>query len=141
MQCRIQDGSVFNISFWGSHITWSKVCQNGNKCNSLYFGGKQSSDHDKEINTVNETPVCLAKQKNASSRRHERINTRFDGKKKKTQITFCEFCRGFPNRKKRNFTPWGYEWKNIKMIRVISSFADGPVNFNPTGPAKTRPNS
>ena len=24
--------------------------------------------------------------------------------------------------------------KNFKMIRVISSFADGPVNFNPTGP-------
>lgn len=74
MQCRIQDGSIFNISFWGSNKTWSKVCQNGNKCNSLYFGGKQSSNHDKEINTVNETPAWPNK-KNASSRRHERINT------------------------------------------------------------------
>ena len=27
--------------------------------------------------------------------------------------------------------------KNFKMIRVISSFADGPVNFNPTpGPVE-----
>lgn len=41
---------------------------------SLYFGGKQSSNHDKEINTVNETPAWPNK-KNASSRRHERINT------------------------------------------------------------------
>ena len=30
------------------------------------------------------------------------------------------------------------ERKNLKMIRVISSFGDGPVNFNPTGPAEDR---
>ena len=26
--------------------------------------------------------------------------------------------------------------KNLKMVRVISSFADGPVHFNPTGPGE-----
>ena len=28
------------------------------------------------------------------------------------------------------------ETKKFEMIRVIRSFADGPVNFNPSGPAK-----
>ena len=32
----------------------------------------------------------------------------------------------------------GSERKKIKMIRVIGSFADGPENFNPTGPAERR---
>ena len=39
---------------------------------------------------------------------------------------FCEFCREFSHRNE----------KNLKMIRVISSFADGPVNLNPTGPSE-----
>lgn len=26
--------------------------------------------------------------------------------------------------------------KKMEMIRVTSSFADGPVNFNPTGPVE-----
>ena len=30
----------------------------------------------------------------------------------------------------------GSEQKKMKMIRVNSSFADRPVNFNPTGPAE-----
>ena len=30
----------------------------------------------------------------------------------------------------------GSEQKKLEMKRVISSFADGPVNFNPTGPAE-----
>ena len=31
--------------------------------------------------------------------------------------------------------------KKFEMIRVIRSFADGPENFNPTDPRKTRPKS
>ena len=43
------------------------------------------------------------------------------------------FCREFPKWKTWNIA-WGSEEKNnLKMIRVISCFADGPVNFNPTG--------
>ena len=30
----------------------------------------------------------------------------------------------------------GSERKKLEMIRVISSFADGPINFNPTGPSE-----
>ena len=35
----------------------------------------------------------------------------------------------------------GSERKKLEMKRVISSFADGPVNFNPTSPAEYQPKS
>ena len=51
---------------------------------------------------------------------------RFDRKENKI---FCEFCREF-------HTNSIHPKKSLKMIRVISSFADGSVNFNLTGPAE-----
>ena len=35
----------------------------------------------------------------------------------------------------------GSKRKKLEMKRVISSFADGPVNFNPTSPAEYQPKS
>ena len=92
---------------------------------SLYsfFGGKLLSD-DKDINTESETP--------APTRRHGRINTNGWGLTRKQNVLFCG---EFPKRKTWN-TPLGSEQKNFKMIKVISSFADGPLNFNPTSPAE-----
>ena len=92
---------------------------------SLYsfFGGKWLSD-DKEINTESETPV--------PTRRHGRINTNGWGLTGTQNVLFC----GDSRNKKHEILPEDLN-KKFKMIRVISSFADGPVNFNPTpGPVE-----
>ena len=83
---------------------------------SLYsfFGGKLLPDN-KEINTESETP--------APTRRHGRINTAEVWRENKILV----FCREFPKRKTWN-TPLGSEQKNFKMIKAISSFADGPAS-------------
>ena len=42
-----------------------------------------------------------------------------------------------PRNDKHEILPEDLKKKNnLKMIRVVSSFADGPVNFNPTGPVE-----
>ena len=106
--------------------TWAKVCRNGNKCKAHCILSLEESDYQMIKKLTQNLKHLFRPGGNG------RINTNGWCLTGKQNVLFC----GDSRNKKHEILPEDLK-KKFKMIRVISSFADGPVNFNPTpGPVE-----
>ena len=136
MDCGIQDGGFCNFVSTGHLMyqfflwwikTWAKVCRKRSNARLavLFLWRKALLSDDREINTASETPALTKKTCKFQGAWKDKYKwLRFDGKENKMVWI-----------PKKHAYSLRIGTKKFEMIRVIRSFADGLVNFNPTGPA------